>query len=172
MNIKRLLLVFTLILLNIGCDQISKKMVRDDVEFKSTTEIIGEKFVLTNVENSGAFLGMGSDLNPIIKTILLLVLPIVVLLFVLHYLLTKKDIDNLTVIGLSFIIGGGIGNMYDRILYGQVTDFFHIDLGGVFKTGIFNMADVSVMVGMGLILLASFVYRKKKPKEETVNFED
>ena len=172
MNIKRIVLVFTLIILNIGCDQISKKMVREDVPFRSTTEIIGETFILTNVENAGAFLGMGSDLNPTIKTILLLILPIAVLLLVLHYLLTKKEIDNLTVIGLSFIIGGGIGNMYDRILYGQVTDFFHIDFGGIFKTGIFNMADVSVMVGMGFILLASFVNRKKKLPEEPINIED
>lgn len=168
MNIKRIVLVFTLIILNIGCDQVSKNMVREQVEFRSTTEIIGKTFILTNVENSGAFLGMGSDLNPIIKTILLLVLPIAVLLFVLHYLLTKKDIDNLTVIGLSFIVGGGIGNMYDRILYGQVTDFFHIDFGGVFKTGIFNMADVSVMVGMGLILLTSFVTRKTNKQKTTL----
>jgi len=172
MNIKRIVLVFILIVLNIGCDQISKKIVRDDVKFRSSTEIIGEKFILTNVENTGAFLGMGSELNPILKTILLLVLPIVVLLIVLHYLLTKKHIDNLTVVGLSFIIGGGIGNMYDRILYGSVTDFFHIDLGGVFKTGIFNMADVSVMVGMGFILLASFIYKKNKASKEKVNLND
>ena len=162
MNIKRIVLVFTLIILNIGCDQVSKNMVRNQVEFRSTTEIIGDTFILTNVENAGAFLGMGSDLNPIVKTIFLLILPIVVLLLVLHYLLTKKEIDNLTVVGLSFIIGGGIGNMYDRILYGQVTDFFHIDFGGVFKTGIFNMADVSVMVGMGLILFAGSVNKKKQ----------
>ena len=162
MNIKRIVLILTLIILNIGCDQFSKKMVRDQVEFRSTTEIIGEKFILTNVENAGAFLGMGSELNPIVKTILLLILPIAVLLFVLRYLLTKNDIDKLTVIGLSFIVGGGIGNMYDRILYGQVTDFFHIDLGGIFKTGIFNMADVSVMVGMGFILLAGLTSKKKK----------
>lgn len=162
MNIKRIVLILTLIILNIGCDQISKNIVRDQVKFRSKTEIIGEKFILTNVENSGAFLGMGSELNSIIKTILLLVLPIVVLLFVLRYVLVKKDIDNVTVIGLSFIIGGGIGNMYDRILYGSVTDFFHIDLGGIFKTGIFNMADVSVMIGMGFILVAGLTSKKKK----------
>ena len=172
MNIKRIVLVFTLIILNIGCDQVSKNMVRNQVEFRSTTEIIGEKFILTNVENAGAFLGMGSDLNPIVKTIFLLILPIVVLLLVLWYLITKQDLDNLTILGLSFIVGGGIGNLYDRILYGQVTDFFHIDFGGIFRTGIFNMADVSVMVGMGLILLASFIIKKKKTTEETVNIED
>ncbi len=162
MNFKRIVLVFSLIILNIGCDQISKNVIRNHVDVRSKTELIGEKFIMTNVENAGAFLGMGSELNPTIKLVLLLILPVAVLLLVLHYLLTKKDLDTVTIIGLSFIVGGGIGNLYDRILYGSVTDFFHIDLGGVFKTGIFNMADVSVMVGMGFILLGGFLNKKKK----------
>ena len=162
MNFKRIVLVFFLIILNIACDQISKNVVRDQVGVRSRTELIGDKFILTNVENAGAFLGMGSELNPTIKLVLLLILPVAVLLLVLHYLLTKKDLDKVTIIGLSFIVGGGIGNIYDRILYGSVTDFFHIDLGGVFKTGIFNLADVSVMVGMGFILLGGIINKKKK----------
>lgn len=160
MELKRYILVLGLILSNIACDQVSKKIVRDSVEPRSHSQIIGETFILTNVENKGAFLGMGSDLNPIVKTTLLLVLPIIVLLLVLRYLLVKKDIDTLSLIGLTFIVGGGIGNLYDRILYGQVTDFFHIDFGGIFKTGIFNMADVSVMVGMGFLIVASLIYKK------------
>lgn len=160
MKLKRYILVFGLILLNIACDQVSKKIVRDNVEPRSHTEIIGDYFILTNVENKGAFLGMGSDLNPIIKTIFLLILPIIVLVLVLRYVLTKHDIDNFSLVGLTFIVGGGIGNLYDRILYGEVTDFFHIDLGGIFKTGIFNMADVSVMVGMGCLIAASFISKK------------
>ncbi len=162
MKLKRFLIVFSLIILNIGCDQISKNIVRNTVNVRSKTEIIGDNFILTNVENSGAFLGMGSDLNPILKFILLLVLPVVVLFIVLRYLLIKKDLDTMTIVGLSFIVGGGIGNLYDRILYSSVTDFFHIDLGGIFKTGIFNMADVSVMVGMGFILLAGLINKKNK----------
>lgn len=162
MKFKRIALVFSLIILNIGCDQISKNVVRNHVDVRSKTELIGEKFIMTNVENSGAFLGMGSELNPTVKLLLLLILPVVVLLLVLHYLLTKKDLDTITITGLSFIVGGGIGNLYDRILYGSVTDFFHIDLGGIFKTGIFNMADVSVMVGMGFILLAGITKKKNK----------
>jgi len=162
MKLKRFLIVFSLIVLNIGCDQISKNIVRNKVDVRSKTEIIGDNFILTNVENSGAFLGMGSDLNPILKFVLLLVLPVVVLLIVLRYLLIKEDLDAMTITGLSFIVGGGIGNLYDRILYSSVTDFFHIDLGGIFKTGIFNMADVSVMVGMGFILLAGLINKKNK----------
>ena len=67
-------------------------------------------------------------------------------------------------IGLSFIIGGGIGNIYDRIVHGSVTDFLHIDLG-LFRTGIFNMADVSIMVGMGIVLFSMWRANKEEARE-------
>lgn len=154
--------VFTIIIivLNIVIDQISKFWVRANVT--SETELIGNYFTLHNVENEGAFLGMGSDLNPTIKLIVLLILPIVVLGFVLRYVFKDKSIDKLSLIGFSCIIGGGFANIYDRMRFGSVTDFFHIDLGGVFKTGIFNIADLSVTTGMIMIITASFIYRKAK----------
>ena len=58
-------------------------------------------------------------------------------------------------IGLCFVIGGGVGNLLDRILYGSVTDFLYLKFG-IFQTGIFNMADVSIMTGMFLIFLQFF----------------
>ena len=57
-------------------------------------------------------------------------------------------------IGMCFLIGGGIGNIIDRLLYGSVTDFLHIDFG-LFRTGIFNLADVSIMVGIGILIINS-----------------
>lgn len=65
----------------------------------------------------------------------------------------------MTVVGLAFAIGGGIGNIYDRILFGSVTDFMHLK-ASFLQTGIFNMADVSVMVGAGLVLLDLLINRK------------
>ncbi len=166
MKLSRSAFIIILIVLNAAIDQTSKFWVRTNVIPHKETELFGDYFILTNVENSGAFLGMGSDFNPTLKLILLLILPILVLGYVIYYLFKNKNLDRYSLVGFCFIIGGGLANLYDRVLYGQVTDFFHIDLGGVFKTGIFNMADVSVMVGMGLLILASF----KKPKlEEIVN---
>ena len=159
---RRSVFIIIIIVLNIAIDQISKFWVRNYVEPFRETQLLGDKFILTNVENSGAFLGMGSDLNPTIKIIVLLILPIVVLGYVLRYVFRYKSIDRLSLIGFSCIIGGGFANIYDRIIYGSVTDFFHIDLGGVFKTGIFNMADLSVTTGMIMIITASFIYRKTK----------
>jgi len=161
MKNSRSIFITLLIVLNIAIDQITKLLVRNHVEFHKETPLIGDYFILTNVENSGAFLGMGSDLGPALKLILLLILPFVVLAAVVYYIYKTKTLDKLSLIGLSCIVGGGFANLYDRVLYGSVTDFLHLDLGGVFKTGIFNMADLSVTSGMIMILIASFIHRKK-----------
>ncbi|VAV84453.1 Lipoprotein signal peptidase [hydrothermal vent metagenome] len=162
MKLSRSAFIIVLIIVNIALDQISKIIVRTFVVAKSQTQIIGDYFTLHNVENEGAFLGLGSDLNPTVKIIVLLILPAIVLGFVTRYLFREKNMDRLSLIGFSCIIGGGIANVFDRIVYGSVTDFFHIDLGGVFRTGIFNVADMSVTFGMIMIITASFIYRKKK----------
>ena len=157
----RSILIIVLIVFNIVIDQVSKFWVRVSVETYEHIQILGDLFILTKVENSGAFLGMGSNLNPTLKLILLLILPVVILGIVLIHVFKDKTIDKLSLIGFACIIGGGFANIYDRIRYGSVTDFFHIDLGGVFRTGIFNLADMSVTFGMILILVASFIYRNK-----------
>ncbi|MDA8904021.1 signal peptidase II [Flavobacteriaceae bacterium] len=156
MKNKRNLCIISLVVLNIILDQLSKFWIRGNVAPYNDINIIADYFIITNVENSGAFLGLGSDFSPVIKSILLLALPVGVLVTVLVYVFKDKSIDKLSLIGYSSIIGGGIGNIYDRFLYGSVTDFLFIDLGGVFKTGIFNIADLSVTTGMILIIWASF----------------
>ena len=156
MKNKRNLYIISLVILNIILDQLSKFWIRGNIAPYSDINIIADYFIITNVENSGAFLGLGSDFSPVIKSILLLALPVGVLVTVLVYVFKDTSIDKLSLIGYSSIIGGGIGNIYDRFLYGSVTDFLFIDLGGVFKTGIFNMADLSVTTGMILIVWASF----------------
>lgn len=159
-RIPRVALVLIIVLSNIGCDQVTKKMARNQIEYNETIEVIGKNLVLTKVENKGAFLGMGSSLSPTLRSILLLILPSAVMLALLIYLLKYKEITQISVVALSFIVGGGIGNIYDRIVYGSVTDMLYIDLEFA-HTGIFNLADVSVMVGTGLILLEQFLPKKK-----------
>jgi len=78
MKLSRTAFISLLIMFNIAIDQISKVWVRATVEPYSEASIIGDIFTLHNVENSGAFLGMGSDLSEPWRTILLLVLPVIV----------------------------------------------------------------------------------------------
>lgn len=157
----RNLFIVLLIVFNIAIDQITKVMVRSSIKIREVIEIIGDKFILTNVYNKGAFLGMGSDMNPILHFIFLKILPSLVLIYVIYYIIKTKELDRLSLIAFCSIIGGGIANVFDRIVFGKVTDFFFIDLGGVFKTGIFNVADISVTAGL-IMLLFSNVFAKKK----------
>ena len=147
--------ISSLIILSIFFDQLSKFWIRNNIESYNEIELIGSFFTLIRVENSGAFLGMGSELSYIPKLILLIIFPIVVLVAVSIYTYMDKKLDNLSLVGFSLIIGGGVANIFDRVVYGSVTDFLYINLG-FFKTGIFNIADLSVTTGMILILIGSF----------------
>ncbi len=151
----RSLIILTLVLLNAGCDQVSKSIVRDRLAYNEEIELVSKRVILTKVENTGAFLSLGSTLPPVLKNIVLLGLPVVVMLLSLGFVLTNQTIHRGMVVGLSFIIGGGIGNTLDRIAYGSVTDFLHIDFH-LFRTGIFNFADVSITLGVIATLIAYY----------------
>ncbi|WP_346880775.1 signal peptidase II [uncultured Algibacter sp.] len=163
---KRSIFIILVIILTITVDQISKVMVRQHVDLRTEINsgeripLIGDAFIMMNVENEGAFLGMGSELNESLRIILLLILPILVLGYVLRYVFKDKTLNNWSLFAFASIIGGGIANVFDRIAFGKVTDFLFIDLGGVFKTGIFNLADLSVTTGM-IILIITMIKNKK-----------
>jgi len=161
MKLSRNLSIALLIIATIAVDQISKVIVRANVTPYQESNILGSYFTLNNVENTGAFLGMGSDLHPTVKLIFLLILPVLVLGYLIYYIFKNKDMDAYGLIALCSIAGGGIANVFDRIVYGSVTDFLHINLGGGIRTGIFNLADLSVTTGMIILLIGSFMQRKK-----------
>lgn len=144
--------------MNIGCDQFTKAVVRNEIQPSERISVITDHLTLTNIENSGAFLSMGQGWWPPAKALVLIVLPIIALLFGLYYMIRVGNREPLLLFALAFAIGGGIGNMTDRVLYGSVTDFMHVKIGPL-QTGIFNMADVSIMIGIGILLVLSFKRR-------------
>jgi len=150
--------ILAFVLLNIGCDQISKDIIRKNVEPMEYIQLLGDNLILTNVENTGAMLGFGQSFSPISKLIFLKGLPLIVLLILLARTLQKTNLNRWMVLAFAFVIGGGIGNLIDRIAYGSVTDFVQIKLG-MFKTGIFNMADMSVTIGVVLLLILTIRFR-------------
>jgi len=146
--------MLSIIALSIGCDQVSKMIVRKNIDYNEQISVIENRFILTKVENTGAFLSAGNDLPPSVRFVLLSLLPILVLGYGLFLLFTKPNFPRVMQVGISFLIGGGIGNVYDRIVYGSVTDFIHLDFG-LFRTGIFNFADVFIMIGIGILFINS-----------------
>lgn len=161
MNVKRVLraiIILAILGSNIGCDQFSKSIARTKIGDSEEISLVFNRLTLMRVENKGAFLSIFDSLPEPGKSILLIFFPVVVLTLAAIYLFTKHGLSKMSVLAISFVVGGGIGNIYDRIIHGSVTDFLHIDFG-LFQTGIFNMADVSVMTGVILILIESFHQR-------------
>ncbi|MEM7659666.1 MAG: signal peptidase II [Bacteroidota bacterium] len=168
----RILLILLIVLVNVGCDQVSKAVVRERVAPNETIEVIGHNLILTNAENSGAFLSLGSDWPEPVRKLVLLIIPCIALLGAFVMLVLQDDLSRGMLVGLSFAIGGGIGNIYDRIKYGSVTDFLHIDLEFA-RTGIFNVADMSIMFGLILTLFLYFRQaRKEKAAAEALSTTD
>ena len=156
----RIRLITILIIVNIALDQVTKVLARKHIEYNEIINVIGDYLIFTKVENTGAFLGMGSELSPALRLITLLILPTLVMIGILIYLIRTKDLTKYSIWGLSCIVGGGLGNIFDRMVFGSVTDMLFLDFQFA-HTGIFNVADMSVMVGTGLILLEQFFTEKK-----------
>ena len=160
-RIIKAVLVLILLISNVGCDQISKRIVRERIGEQQEFRFLNDHLTLMKIENSGAFLSLGESLPLPIKLILLVILPSLLLAWATIFVLTRQNLSTKTFVGIAFIIGGGIGNLYDRVVHGSVTDFLHIDFG-FFQTGIFNMADVSIMVGIGFALLGLYEGRTQQ----------
>lgn len=155
-----MVLVLFLVLGNIGCDQGTKDFARKNIRGKGTISVAGNFFILKYAENDGAFLGMGSKMKEPFKTVLLVVLPLLLIAGALVYLILDKKIPLTHAVSVSFILGGGISNLADRILnQGLVTDFMNFGIGAL-RTGILNFADLSIT--FGVLFLVIFEYLKKE----------
>lgn len=165
MNQKGLLrigLIAMIILVNIGCDQKTKQIAKANLEPYEVSNYFYDTFRIIYAENEGAFLSSGSDLKGIWHLLLLKILPVTMLSLLLLYTIFSKSINIYQTIALSFILGGGISNIIDRLTYGKVIDFMNMGIGNL-RTGIFNFADLSIMLGIAIFLVAN--YRKNKAEE-------
>ncbi len=115
-------------------------------------------------ENTGMALGMGSGFRWVFVAIT------VVVSALMFYLITRKDFKHtLYYVSAGLIIGGGIGNMIDRIIHGYVVDFLSLS----FFPPICNLADYAITAGtVTLIVFVIFFYGKKKDSSKEVIIED
>jgi signal peptidase II len=162
----RILIVFLIVISNICCDRISKNLAREKLEYNTQINIISNYVILTKIENTGAFLGLGNSISRPAFIFLMILLPLTVIGYAIVYLVRKDTLSVFLLIGISLLIGGGLGNIYDRILYGSVTDFLYFDFV-LFHTGIVNLADIFVTTGFFVILYGYYV-NKKNPGSRTI----
>ncbi|HEY0245090.1 MAG TPA: signal peptidase II [Mucilaginibacter sp.] len=168
-RILRIFIILVILSITVGCDQVSKKIVREKLADYQTINLIRNHFIIEKAENTGAFLSLGDAASKPMRIIFLNVIPLALILASLFYILIKTNINRYTLLAIIFMIGGGIGNIYDRIVHGSVTDFLYIDFG-IFHTGVFNVADLFITVGISIILIQSWL--KRKPAVDIQHIEE
>lgn len=158
------LIISIVVFSTVACDQSTKVAARSVLKGKGIIPVINDFFLLHYVENEGAFLSLGASWPPYLRFILLVLVSLGVLIVVFVYMIKDKNLSTLQITALSFVTGGGIGNLIDRIIFqGQVTDFMNMGIGNL-RTGIFNFADFFIMAGCGLFLVS--LLRGKRPADE------
>lgn len=159
-------MVALVLLASIGCDQATKRIASAELRHEGVQSFLGDTFRLVYAENPGAFLGLGGTLGESARFWGLTVMVGLMLAAGLVYLAMKgRSMPALFAGGLALILGGGASNWYDRLVNdGRVVDFLNLGIGPV-RTGIFNVADIAIMVGAGLIVLAG----REKPAQPASN---
>jgi signal peptidase II len=150
---KRMLLIVVILFSCVGCDQVTKVTAQKYLASSQPISYLGDIFRLQYAENYGAFLSLGAALPEGLRFWLLIVVTGITVAGLLVFILVKRSLRTSLVIAISFIIGGGGGNLIDRTFNnGAVIDFMNIGVGSL-RTGIFNIADVAIMIGMGIFIV-------------------
>jgi len=149
---RRFLVIFFVTLTCVGCDQTTKLLASEHLPKFQMTSYLNDILRVGYTENSGVFLGLGSNLSEQARFWLFVVLVGAFLLALLVYLVSNSKQHITSVMALSLVFSGGISNFYDRVVNnGAVIDFLNIGIGSI-RTGIFNVADIAIMLGVFILL--------------------
>ena len=143
------IVIFTLLL-----DQVSKRIVVENIEIFANNLEISKYFNLVYVENRGVSFGMFSEHD---KSFYFGILSMLVSAYIIYLLVKSKDL--IESLGLSLILGGAIGNGVDRLYYGYVVDFIDLHLNNLHWPA-FNFADTFITVGAIVFVLALLQIKK------------
>ncbi|BCA53824.1 lipoprotein signal peptidase [Nitrospira sp. KM1] len=152
---KRNLLILIVLLSCIGCDQVTKDLAHHHLAAESRVSWFQDTFRLEYVENSGAFLSLGTGLPEELRIVLFQVAVGIGMLTLLIFLMRSSNHPAGFIVAWTLIMAGGVSNLLDRVLHhGKVIDFMNVGIGP-FRTGIFNFADIFITIGLCIFLLLS-----------------
>ena len=148
------------LVLAIILDVVTKKIVVDNMALYEEIPVIKGVFHWKYIQNRGAAFGMLAD-N---REVFLVISSVAIVVMAIYLLFTRTD-RLWWMIGIGMLVGGGIGNMIDRIALGYVVDFIYVAL---IDFAVFNVADCFVCVGVALLMYLSVLDLVREYKEGKV----
>lgn len=166
---RRLSLLSLVIALVVTSDQLAKAAARAYLAPRPPISLVGGIVQFVYSENVGAFLGLGAELPPALRILLFGIMAGLMTLAVAVYTLVARGLTRAEVAAASLVVAGGISNLMDRAVHqGRVTDFVSVGIGPL-RTGIFNVADVAILAGVGwfVVLYALGVPGRGQPGRDS-----
>ncbi len=150
-----------------GVDQGSKALAERLIPSNEAVPLIAGVLDLRLRHNPGVGWGLGSDAPPGVSRVLFPVVSVAVTFGLIWLYRRVSPRERLLQLGLALLIGGGVGNLIDRVRLGSVIDFIavHLVREGWSMHGTFNVADIVMVVG--LIMIAAAVWRRRYSRPET-----
>ncbi len=152
---------FFLALLVVLVDRWSKRLVASHIALYAHIQIIPGFFRLTHTENTGAAFSLFADSPAHWKTALLIAFSVAAMVIVSVLLWNQVHALTTTGIALSLILGGAVGNLWDRVASGRVVDFLLVYVKQ-YQWPVFNLADSSIVIGAGLLVLEILFHKSAK----------
>ncbi len=151
---------FFLVAATLVLDRWTKSLIRSNFALHESTPVIDGFFDITYLRNTGVAFGIFSSLSSPLKSILLSSIAAIAVGAVILYSVRTPAGARLLQVALSLILGGALGNLYDRIAYGYVVDFLELYVGS-YSWPAFNVADSAISIGVAL--LAVEIFRNEAP---------
>jgi signal peptidase II len=146
-------------------DRLAKSIVDKNIALHESVAVVPGFFHLTHVENRGAAFGLFAESPSEWKIAVLVLFSLVALVVVSALLWKNSHAMTTTGVGLALILGGALGNLWDRLVSGQVVDFLDFYVGN-YHWPAFNLADSAIVVGA--LLLVTEILFSKSPSEQKV----
>ncbi len=141
------------LLISLPLDLLTKHLVNANLTFADRVSVIEGFFYLTHVRNTGAAFGLFADADPTLRAFFFVGISTVAIGIIISFYRRLAPGDRLSALALGLILGGALGNLHDRIRFGEVIDFLHFDLWGGYSWPDFNLADSFIVVGVGFLVL-------------------
>jgi signal peptidase II len=143
-------------------DQLTKYIVDRSMSLHNSIPIIDNFFSLTYIRNTGAAFGIFSASHEAFRLPFLITVSLVAIGFIFMMLKRLRETETGLIIALAFILGGAIGNLIDRIVYGEVIDFLDVYWSD-YHWPAFNLADSFITIGVGITVYYLATIRGEDP---------
>jgi len=136
----------------VALDRLTKWIIETRLTFFDTYKVIPGFFDIIRSENRGVAFGIFNDSTSPLRTTLLVIAALSAVALLTGMLWKARTMDRNSIWGFALILGGATGNVFDRIVYGHVTDFLLLYIGQ-YQWPTFNVADSAIVAGSALLLL-------------------